>query len=52
MLAEIFMLRLEALSRNLNELARSDTRFRPIVLPAAAKSQTAASSEPNARDPA
>jgi hypothetical protein len=26
MLAEIFMLRLEALSRNLNGLARADTR--------------------------
>ena len=51
MLAEIFMLRLEALSRNLNGLAPTDTRFKPIVLPAAAESQTAASSEPIARDP-
>ena len=52
MLAEIFMLRLEALSRNPNGLARMDTRFKPIVLPINAKSQTAASSEPIARDPA
>jgi hypothetical protein len=51
MLAEIFMLRLEALSRNLNGLARSNTRFKPIV-PTDTKYQAATSSEPVARDPA
>ena len=49
MLAEIFMLRLEALSRSLKGLAGTDTRFEPIVLPAGvvsdAKTQTTASSE-------
>jgi hypothetical protein len=39
MLAEIFMLRLEAIKRTSNEPTRpaSDTRFVPILLPAASK---------------